>query len=143
MGLLDTATKGWGGGVLIGIGAALVAPVVLPAAGAVARPLAKGLIWGFLAAADKLKEVVAETREQAPADSMHHLSMAWPTELGSLEFAPVHAGNGEGDGARALAAMDRRVVDFFGAINAGVGRVTSGLDLKLLVPVALFFLGMR
>jgi hypothetical protein len=28
------------------------------------RPLAKGLIWGFLAASDKLKEVVAETREQ-------------------------------------------------------------------------------
>lgn len=64
MGLLDSATKGWGGGVLIGLGAALAAPVILPAAAAVVRPLAKGLILGYLAATDKLKEVVAETREQ-------------------------------------------------------------------------------
>lgn len=63
MGLLD-ATKGWGGGMLIGVGAAIAAPVILPAAAAVVRPLAKGLIWGYLAAAEKLKEAVAETREQ-------------------------------------------------------------------------------
>lgn len=63
MGLLDV-TKGWGGGMLIGVGAAIAAPVILPAAAAVVRPLAKGLIWGYLAAADKLKETVAETREQ-------------------------------------------------------------------------------
>jgi hypothetical protein len=56
--------KGWSGGVLIGIGAALAAPVILPVAGAVVKPLAKGLIWGYLAASDKLKEVMAETREQ-------------------------------------------------------------------------------
>ena len=31
---------------------------------AVMRPLAKGIIWGVLAATDKLKETVAETREQ-------------------------------------------------------------------------------
>jgi uncharacterized protein DUF5132 len=63
MGLFD-ATKGWGGGVLIGVGAAIAAPVIIPATAAVVRPLAKGLIWGVLAAADKLKETVAETREQ-------------------------------------------------------------------------------
>ena len=64
MGLLDTATKGWGGGLLIGIGAAVAAPVIFPAAGAAARPIAKGLVWGCLAAADKLRELAAETREQ-------------------------------------------------------------------------------
>ena len=63
MGLLD-ATRGWGGGVLIGVGAALAAPVILPATAAVVKPLAKGLIWGYLAATDRLKEAVAETREQ-------------------------------------------------------------------------------
>ena len=51
MGLLDTATKGWGGGLLIGIGAAVAAPVIFPAAGAAVRPIAKGLVWGCLAAA--------------------------------------------------------------------------------------------
>jgi len=64
MSLLESATKGWGGGILVGIGAALVAPIVLPAAGATVRPLAKGLIWGFLAAAEKVRELAAETREE-------------------------------------------------------------------------------
>jgi hypothetical protein len=64
MALLEGALKGWGGGLAIGVGAALVAPVVLPAAGAVVRPIAKGLIWGALLATDKMKELVAETREQ-------------------------------------------------------------------------------
>jgi hypothetical protein len=56
--------KGWGSGLLIGVGAALAAPVILPAAGAVVRPVAKGLIWGVLLAGDKVKELFAETREQ-------------------------------------------------------------------------------
>lgn len=64
MALLDGVAKGWGGGLLIGVGAALAAPVILPAAGAVVRPVAKGLIWGALVAGDKLKELFAETREQ-------------------------------------------------------------------------------
>ncbi len=64
MAILDGVVKGWGGGLLIGVGAALVAPVLLPAAGAVVRPVAKGLIWGALLAGDKVKELFAETREQ-------------------------------------------------------------------------------
>ena len=64
MSLLDTATKGWGGGLLIGLGAAVAAPVILPAAGAAVRPIAKGLVWGCLAAVDQLRELAAETREQ-------------------------------------------------------------------------------
>ena len=64
MNLLDTVTKGWGGGLLIGLGAAVAAPIILPAAGAAVRPIAKGLVWGCLAAVDKLRELAAETREQ-------------------------------------------------------------------------------
>jgi hypothetical protein len=64
MALLDSALKGWGPGVLVGVGAALAAPVVVPAAAAVIRPLAKAAIWGCLAATDKIKELAAETREQ-------------------------------------------------------------------------------
>ena len=56
--------KGWGTGMLIGVGAALAAPVILPAAGAVVRPVAKGLIWGVLLAGEKVKELFAVTREQ-------------------------------------------------------------------------------
>jgi len=64
MAVIEAAFKGWGGGVLLGVGAALAAPVILPVAGAVLRPIAKTTIWGFLVVADKLKEVTAETREQ-------------------------------------------------------------------------------
>lgn len=64
MGLLDGAVKGWSGGLLVGIGAAVAAPVILPVLSAVLRPIAKGAVWGYFAAADKFKEVFAETKEQ-------------------------------------------------------------------------------
>jgi hypothetical protein len=63
MALLDDVLKGWGG-ILIGFGAAMVAPALLPAAGSGIRPLAKTLVKGALAAADRVKEVVAEASEQ-------------------------------------------------------------------------------
>ena len=44
MALVGDVFKGWGPGILIGVGAAVAAPAVLPAAGAIIRPLAKALI---------------------------------------------------------------------------------------------------
>jgi hypothetical protein len=64
MALLGDVFKGWGPGILIGVGAAVAAPAVLPAAGAVVRPLAKALIVGCLAAANTVTEIVAEAKEQ-------------------------------------------------------------------------------
>lgn len=64
MGWLDDALSGWGTTVLIGIGVAVAAPVLLPAVGAVIRPVAKGLLKGGLALADSLQEVIAEGGEQ-------------------------------------------------------------------------------
>lgn len=64
MALLDDAFSGSGGAVLIGIGAALVAPVLLPVAGAILRPVAKGVIKGGFYLADTLQEVIAEGSEQ-------------------------------------------------------------------------------
>lgn len=57
MALLDDGLKGWGTGLLIGVGIALAAPVILPAAAAMVRPLAKGLIRGYLALADMAQEL--------------------------------------------------------------------------------------
>lgn len=51
-------------GVLVGVGVALVTPIVLPAVAAVARPLAKGAIRGYLSISDKMKELTAEAGEQ-------------------------------------------------------------------------------
>ncbi len=35
------------------------------------------------------------------------------------------------------------ITETFGAINTGLGKITGGLDLKLLAPLALIFLGLR
>ena len=64
MGWLDDALSGWGTTVLVGIGVAVAAPILLPAVGAVIRPVTKGLIKGGLALADSLQEVIAEGGEQ-------------------------------------------------------------------------------
>ena len=64
MALLDDMLKGGLPGVLVGVGVALAAPVLLPAAAAGARPLAKALIKGGLLVATTVREVVAEAGEQ-------------------------------------------------------------------------------
>lgn len=64
MASLDDLFSGWGTTVLIGMGVALAAPTLIPAVGAVIRPVAKGLIKGGLYIADSLQEIVAEGGEQ-------------------------------------------------------------------------------
>ncbi len=64
MALLDDMLKGGVPGILMGVGVALAAPILLPAAATGARPLAKALIKGALVVADSVKEVVAEAGEQ-------------------------------------------------------------------------------
>ncbi|MEZ4864974.1 MAG: DUF5132 domain-containing protein [Caldilineaceae bacterium] len=49
-----------GGGLLLGVGAVLVAPVALP----VLRPVTKQIIKGGLLVADKVKEYTVETGEK-------------------------------------------------------------------------------
>jgi Protein of unknown function (DUF5132) len=56
--------KGWGPTILIGVGAALLAPVVIPVLGAAVRPVAKGLIRGYLAITEQVREYSAELGEQ-------------------------------------------------------------------------------
>jgi hypothetical protein len=64
MALLDDVLGNLGTTLLIGVGAALVAPVLLPVVGAVLRPVAKGLIKGGLYLVDAAQEIVAEGSEQ-------------------------------------------------------------------------------
>lgn len=64
MALLDDVFSGWGTTVLIGVGVALAAPVLLPAVGAVIRPVAKEIIKGGLYLMDSLQELAAEGSEQ-------------------------------------------------------------------------------
>jgi hypothetical protein len=64
MALFDDMLKGGLPGVLVGVGVVLVAPLLLPAAAAGVRPLAKALIKGGFVVAATVREVVAEAGEQ-------------------------------------------------------------------------------
>lgn len=50
-------------GIMIGIGASILAPVILPVLASIARPLAKATVKGGFLLFEKGKEVVAETGE--------------------------------------------------------------------------------
>ena len=64
MGLLDNAIKGTVlTGLAIGIGAAVLAPVVLPVLAGVAKPLVKAVMKSGLMLYNKSKEVIAEAGE--------------------------------------------------------------------------------
>ncbi|MEW6659362.1 MAG: DUF5132 domain-containing protein [Thermodesulfobacteriota bacterium] len=64
MGLFEDGLKGSSGSILVILGVALAAPIVLPAVASISRPLAKTLIRGYLALADTVKEFAAEAQEQ-------------------------------------------------------------------------------
>ncbi len=64
MGLFDDGLKSSVPSILVVLGVALAAPIILPAVAAVSRPLAKTLIRGYLVLADTVKEFAAEAGEQ-------------------------------------------------------------------------------
>lgn len=64
MAIWDDALKGSLPTILIGVGVALAAPIVLPAAAAGLRPVTKTLIKGGLYVVDSVKELMAEAGEQ-------------------------------------------------------------------------------
>ena len=68
MALFDDIVGGFGSAwvpsVLVGVGVALVAPVVIPALAAGMRPLAKAVIKGGIMVYDKGTEALAEAGEQ-------------------------------------------------------------------------------
>lgn len=64
MALMDDGLKGAVPSILMVLGVAMAAPIVLPAVAAVSRPLAKTLIKGYLVLADTIKEFAAEAGEQ-------------------------------------------------------------------------------
>ena len=62
MALTDNVFK-IGGPILLGVGALILAPAIIPAAASVVRPLAKATIKGGLVLFQKGRELIAETAE--------------------------------------------------------------------------------
>jgi hypothetical protein len=80
MNWLKDLAKGYMPSLAVGIGVALLAPVLLPAAASLFRPLVKGVVKGTLTVADTLKEFTASTGEHlsdlyAEAKSEHYGKM--------------------------------------------------------------------
>jgi hypothetical protein len=72
--------KGYMPSLAVGIGVALLAPVLLPAVASIFRPLMKGAVKGVFTVADTVKELTASTGEQlsdlyAEAKSEHYGKM--------------------------------------------------------------------
>jgi len=60
----DEGFTKWTSSVLVGVGVALVAPIVVPALAGGMRPLAKAVVKGGMMVYDKGAEVIAEASEQ-------------------------------------------------------------------------------
>ena len=56
--------KGSGAGILIGVGAVLLAPIVLPALARAVRPLAKAALHGYFDLVDELKSLAADNEKK-------------------------------------------------------------------------------
>ena len=86
MALMDDGLKGAVPSILVVLGVALAAPIVLPAVAAVSRPLAKTLIKGYLVLADTIKEFAAEAGEQV-CDLMAEVKAERVATMGAAEAA--------------------------------------------------------
>ncbi len=75
-----------------------------------------------------------DTPAPVAADHLHALAETLPA---------LDIDGGNGNGHTSDFRPDRQVAEFLRSVNSSVGTVTSGFDLKLLVPVALFALGVR
>ena len=64
MALLENGLKGLVPNMLIGVGIAIAAPILFPAAAAGLRPVAKTLIKGAVYVADSAKGLISEAGEQ-------------------------------------------------------------------------------
>ena len=64
MALLEDGIKGLGSSLLVGVGAVIAAPIVIPAIMGGLRPLAKTAIKGYLFLSDSLRESLSEAGEQ-------------------------------------------------------------------------------
>ena len=92
MGLLDNGLLGNGlkgnvvTGLAIGIGAAILAPVIIPLAASIFKPLAKATIKGGITLYEKGQEMVAEAGEVVEdlvAEAKAELAQV-PTDTGSV-----------------------------------------------------------
>jgi len=97
MALMEDLTKSAGGSVLLGLGIAIAAPVILPALGTGLRPLVKAVVRGGIMVYDTLKETVAEAGEQLSDIVAEVRSESTHSDGSTTGTAATEAGKGRSD----------------------------------------------
>jgi hypothetical protein len=89
--------------------------------------------------------VLYEVGSQVPRAAWRRLSDALTPLVPGLDVEDLEARLARGAGGESSPAppLDGHVSGLFGTLNASLSRVTGGVDLALLVPLALLFLGIR
>ena len=90
--------------------------------------------------------VVYDVDEVASFDSVDALSEVLTPIFPSLDAGQIRARltrPANGSPSESSVSLDRRISGMIGGLNVGVGKVTGGVDLRVLLPVALFCLGVR
>jgi Heavy metal associated domain 2 len=76
-------------------------------------------------------------------DSLLSFGARFSSLIPDLEFGELEDWLASANGDGTAAPFAERLASFFGDLNAKVGESTGGVDLKLLLPLALFALGVR
>jgi hypothetical protein len=90
--------------------------------------------------------VVYDVDEVASFDSVHAFSEVLTPLFPALDVGQIQARlSRPANGSRSESpfALDKKISGLFGSLNVGVGKVMGGTDLKVLLPVTLFCLGIR
>lgn len=90
--------------------------------------------------------LVYDVDEVASLDSAHALSEVLVPLFPTLDVEQIQARLSRptnGSTSQPSPSLDKRISGLLGTLNFGVGKATGGMDLKVLLPVALFCLGVR
>jgi hypothetical protein len=88
--------------------------------------------------------VLYDPEEMTSLGSLFMLSEAVTPLSPGLNMAQIEEWLGQaGNGSGATASLASGIASGLGALNARVGRATGGFDLRLLLPLMLFVLGIR
>lgn len=104
MAFLEDLAKGSVSSILVGVGVALAAPIVLPAVASGFRPVAKAVVKGGIMVYDGVRETVAEAGEQISDLIAEARAEA---EHGAAEGAASAAGAATGTAAGAVHRTDK------------------------------------
>jgi Heavy metal associated domain 2 len=88
--------------------------------------------------------VLYDAEEMTSLESLFALSDTMTSLFPGLDMAQIEAWLSQSsNGSGATASLAGSISSGLGALNARVGKATGGIDLKLLLPLTLFVLGVR